>query len=43
VAAAEGAFSVVSWLVMEEHAHVNPIDRHDKTPLEASAEGGMSM
>lgn len=37
VAAAEGAFSVVQWLVNEENANVNPIDRHQKTPLEEAA------
>lgn len=34
IASAEGAFSVVQWLVMEEKVDVNPMDRHHKTPLE---------
>lgn len=34
IAAAEGAFSVVQWLVAEEAVDINPIDRHNKTPLE---------
>ncbi len=40
VAAAEGAYSVVHWLVVEEGADVNPLDRHHKTPLEVRAGGG---
>ena len=34
IAAAEGAFSVVQWLVVEEGADPNPVDRHQRTPLE---------
>ncbi len=34
VAAAEGAYSVVEWLVQSESCQVNPLDRHNKTPLE---------
>jgi hypothetical protein len=33
IAAAEGAFSVVQWLI-EAGADVNPLDRHNRTPLE---------
>ena len=33
IASAEGAFSVVQWL-LEEGVDVNCIDRHNKTPLE---------
>eukprot|EP00877_Chromochloris_zofingiensis_P012895 jgi/Chrzof1/785/Cz01g28220.t1 len=33
VAAAEGAFTVVEWL-LEVGADPNPLDRHDRTPLE---------
>lgn len=36
VSAAEGAYSVVEWLVMEG-ADVNAIDRHGRTPLEEAA------
>jgi len=36
IAAAEGAFSVVHWLVREGRASVNPLDRHGRTPLEVS-------
>ncbi|EFJ42907.1 hypothetical protein VOLCADRAFT_66387 [Volvox carteri f. nagariensis] len=36
VAAAEGAYSVVEWLV-QEGADVNAIDRHGRTPLEEAA------
>jgi len=37
IASAEGAFSVVQWLVQEEAVDVNPLDRHQKTPLEEAA------
>mmetsp|Transcript_33425 Transcript_33425/g.73919 ORF Transcript_33425/g.73919 Transcript_33425/m.73919 type:complete len:522 (-) Transcript_33425:758-2323(-) len=37
VAAAEGAYSVVQWLVVDEQADINPLDRHHKTPLEEAA------
>lgn len=37
VAAAEGAYSVVQWLVEEEKVDVNPLDRHGRTPLEEAA------
>jgi len=40
VAAAEGAFSVVQWLVQDESVPVNPLDRHHKTPLEEAARYG---
>ena len=36
IAAAEGAFSVVQWLI-EAGADVNPLDRHNRTPLEVSS------
>ncbi|PNW85018.1 hypothetical protein CHLRE_03g168150v5 [Chlamydomonas reinhardtii] len=36
VSAAEGAYSVVEWLV-QEGADVNAIDRHGRTPLEEAA------
>lgn len=34
IAAAEGAFSVVQWLVVEEGVDVNALDRHNHTALE---------
>eukprot|EP00798_Chlamydomonas_sp_ICE-L_P014010 gene14010-19944_t len=37
VASAEGAFSVVQWLIEEEKSPVNVLDRHKKTPLEEAA------
>ncbi|MEW5309905.1 MAG: hypothetical protein WDW38_001748 [Sanguina aurantia] len=37
VSAAEGAFSVVQWLVEEGGADVNCLDRHQHTPLEEAA------
>lgn len=37
VAASEGAFSVVQWLVEEAGANLNPLDRWTKTPLEVRA------
>lgn len=37
VAAAEGAYSVVQWLVQEEGVDINCIDRHNRTPLEVRA------
>ncbi len=39
VAAAEGAYSVVEWLVKSEACPVNPLDRHMKTPLEVRSCG----
>jgi hypothetical protein len=42
VAAAEGAFSVVQWLV-EEGVDVNCLDRHQKTPLEEGARNDHSL
>lgn len=35
LAAAEGCFSVVEWLLKEAGADPNPIDRFNRTPLEA--------
>lgn len=43
VAAAEGAFSVVQWLVVEEGVDVNCLDRHHKTPLEEGARNDHSL
>ncbi|KAJ9510595.1 hypothetical protein QJQ45_027481 [Haematococcus lacustris] len=37
IAAAEGAYSVVAWLVNDESVDVNPLDRHFKTPTEEAA------
>ena len=34
LAAAEGCFSVVEWLLKEAGADPNPIDRFNRTPLE---------
>ena len=35
LAAAEGCFSVVEWLLREAGADANSIDRFNRTPLEA--------
>eukprot|EP00200_Dunaliella_tertiolecta_P005622 CAMPEP_0202350340 /NCGR_PEP_ID=MMETSP1126-20121109/7453_1 /ASSEMBLY_ACC=CAM_ASM_000457 /TAXON_ID=3047 /ORGANISM="Dunaliella tertiolecta, Strain CCMP1320" /LENGTH=516 /DNA_ID=CAMNT_0048942295 /DNA_START=80 /DNA_END=1630 /DNA_ORIENTATION=+ len=37
IAAVEGAYSVVQWLVKDEKVPVNPLDRHGRTPLEEAA------
>lgn len=37
VSAAEGAYSVVEWLVEEQKVDLNPLDRHGRTPLEEAA------
>ena len=34
LAAAEGCYSVVEWLLMEAHVSPNPVDRFSRTPLE---------
>jgi len=34
LAAAEGCYAVVQWLLHEAHAKPNPIDRFGRTPLE---------
>ncbi len=38
LAAAEGCFSVVEWLLKEANADANSIDRFNRTPLEARPE-----
>ncbi|KAK9838136.1 hypothetical protein WJX81_003291 [Elliptochloris bilobata] len=39
LAAAEGCFSVVEWLLKEAGADTNPIDRFSRTPLEDAVRG----
>eukprot|EP00798_Chlamydomonas_sp_ICE-L_P018139 gene18139-24579_t len=41
VAAAEGAYEVVKWLLYVERCNVNCLDRHDRTPLEDAARHDM--
>ena len=39
LAAAEGAYSVVEWLLTDCGAAVNPVDRFKRTPLEDAVRG----
>ena len=44
LAAAEGCYSVVQWLVEDMGADPNPVDRFGRTPLEDAVRGtGVSI